>query len=330
MREDLYINKPGLLKRNGNTLKLESKDFSRFYPIENINSIHIFSEVTMNSKLMRFLGNKMIPIYFYSYYGTNVGKFIPKKNHFSGKLFLKQAGFYKSFERIEIAKEIVKSTILNEGYLLKKNKIEIGDKLSKIIGEIEKCRKVDTLRAYEGNFKKFYLKKINSLIRKSEFKFKGREKNPPTDLFNSLLSLGNTLLYNVVLTEILKTKISPFISYVHEPSDNGYTLQLDLADIFKPLLVDALILNLINTGTIKKDNFETIEKRGIQTYRLNKEGLRIFINYFYQGTRFRFFCKKKRNYFSVRYFIRLDVYKIIEYLEKKIHKLNFFNWESIE
>lgn len=71
---------------------------------------------------------------------------------------------------------------------------------------------------------------------------------------NALISFGNSLMYGSGLTEIYKTQLNPTISFLREPSDRRYSLSLDLADLFKPIIVDRVIFYLTNKGKLSEDD----------------------------------------------------------------------------
>lgn len=93
-----------------------------------------------------------------------------------------------------------------------------------------------------------------------------------------MISFGNTLLYNFVLQAIWKTSLDPRIGIVHSTTSRNYSLNLDFADLFKPVIVDRVIFSLVNLLQIQpKLHFE--EKDSGVVY-LNKEGKKIFIKVF--------------------------------------------------
>ena len=91
--------------------------------------------------------------------------------------------------------------------------------------------------------------------------------HPPDNMINSLISFVNTLIYTKVLSEIYHTQLNPTISYLHEPGVRRFSLSLDIAEVFKPLIGDRLIFSLLNRKQITEDsftkelNFFTFEKR---------------------------------------------------------------------
>ena len=100
---------------------------------------------------------------------------------------------------------------------------------------------------------------------------------PPEDELNALISFGNTLLYNQILQMIQKTTLDPRIGIVHAANRRSTTLNLDFADLFKPIIVDRVIFSLINKYQIKKNRHFEKHENGIY---LNKEGKKIFLENF--------------------------------------------------
>ena len=136
------------------------------------------------------------------------------------------------------------------------------------------------------------------------------KKRPPKDEINALISFGNTILYNIVLAEIYKTSLEPQISFLHEPNKRKFSLQLDIAEIFKPAIVDKVILNVVNTKIIKKSDFEKVTD-GIY---LSREGKKKFINELEK----RFNSKVKlysEQSVTLKTVIRHECYKLIRHLK---------------
>lgn len=93
---------------------------------------------------------------------------------------------------------------------------------------------------------------------------------------NALISFGNTFLYRRIAGEIYKSSLDIRIGFVHAANSRSESLNLDIAEIFKPIIVDKVIFAVINKGQILKNrHFEQTEEGGVF---LNKEGKRIFIH----------------------------------------------------
>ncbi|MDV7402691.1 CRISPR-associated endonuclease Cas1, partial [Arthrospira platensis SPKY1] len=88
-----------------------------------------------------------------------------------------------------------------------------------------------------------------------DFRMEGRSKRPPKNEVNALLSFGNMLCYTQCLKQIYHTQLNPTISFLHEPGYRRYSLALDLAELFKPILVDRLVFTLLNKRILQSNDF---------------------------------------------------------------------------
>ena len=102
-----YITSMGELSRKDNSLCFRKNGKNIYIPIENTKEIYCLNEISLNSKLLDFLGRNNIIVHFFNYYGGYSGSFYPKNQYNSGKLLVKQVEKYKN-NRIDIAKAIVK------------------------------------------------------------------------------------------------------------------------------------------------------------------------------------------------------------------------------
>lgn len=263
MKQSYYLYKSGRLQRKDNTLEIIYKDNSKkVIPIERVEDIYIMTEFDFNTALLNFLAQYGVKIHFFNYYGFYTGTYYPKESLVSGKLLIKQVENYTDInKRIKIAKAFIESASYNihRNLIYYKNR---GKNLEKYIKEIEffrkqinKCKDVQELMGIEGNIRKVYYSSWNDIINQ-DIKFERRVKNPPDNAINSLISYVNTFIYTRVLSEIYKTQLNPTISYLHEPSERRFSLCLDIAEIFKPIIGDRLIFSMLNKNQITEKDFE--------------------------------------------------------------------------
>ena len=102
-----YITSMGELSRKDNSLCFRKNDRNIYIPIENTKEIYCLNEISMNSKLLEFLGQNNIVVHFFNYYGGYSGTFYPKDQYISGKLLIRQVETFQK-DRIKIARAIVK------------------------------------------------------------------------------------------------------------------------------------------------------------------------------------------------------------------------------
>lgn len=317
MKQSYYLYKSGRLQRKDNTLEIIYKDNSKkVIPVERVEDIYVMTEFDFNTALLNFLSQYGIKVHFFNYYVFYTGTYYPKETLVSGKLLIKQVEHYTDNEkRVKIAKAFIDSASYNihRNLVYYKNR---GKDLEEYIKEIEyfrnqidSCKDVNELMGIEGNIRKVYYSSWNEIINQ-DIKFEKRVKNPPDNAINSLISYVNTIIYTRVLSEIYKTQLNPTISYLHEPSERRFSLCLDIAEIFKPLIGDRLIFSMLNKKQITEKDFE----KGLNfLYIKDKPRMEITkeIDKRLQTT---IKHKKLDREVSYEYLIRLEVYKLIKYL----------------
>lgn len=318
--KNFYILQSGEIKRKGNTLyfisQKEGEEIKRSLPIASIDSIFIFGEINFNSKVINFLAGKRIPLHFFNYYGFYTGSFLPRNFLRSGFLLINQVKMYlNENSRLEIAKEIVEgavhNTLKNLIYYEKRNKDvkETIETIKKLQEKISETKSIPELMAIEGNIKMNYYQSFSKFLGE-EFKFEKRTKRPPQNMLNALISFGNSLLYTTCLGEIYHTQFEPTISFLHEPGERRFSLALDIAEIFKPVIVDKVIFKLINNKMINDKCF----LKELNYVYLNEKGRRIFLEEYENRLNQTINHPRMKRNVSYKTIIRLECYKLIKHL----------------
>lgn len=164
--------------------------------------------------------------------------------------------------------------------------------------------------AIEGNIRDIYYGSFNEIISSDEFEFGVRTRRPPKNRLNALVSFGNSLLYTTVLSEIYKTHLDPRIGFLHATNFRRFTLNLDVAEVFKPIIVDRLIFSLLNKEMIKKNHFEE-KLKGIY---LKEKGRTIFVEELDKRLKTTVRYPSLGKDVSYRRLIRLELYKLEKHL----------------
>ncbi len=264
-KKRLYVFSSGEIKRKQNTVFFETKDGKKkFLPVENISEILLFGEISINKKALEFFTQNEIILHFFNHYDYYIGSYYPREHYNSGYMILKQAEFYNDEKkRLELAKEFVKGAAENslknlKYYYNRGADLEENIKNTKELKTmLDKVSSVSELMALEGNIKDIYYKSFDKIINNPDFLFEKRSRKPPRNFINSMISFINTLVYTEVLSRIYRTHLDPRIGYLHTTNFRRFSLNLDVAEIFKPLIGDRLIFSLINRGVIKKSDFDT-------------------------------------------------------------------------
>jgi CRISPR-associated protein Cas1 len=316
MKKTLYIFQSGELKRKDNTLELQTENGKKVLPINTISEIHVFGELTINKRALEFLTSNKIPVHFYNRYDFYVGTYYPREFVNSGLITIKQVEFYlNTKERLYLAKSFilgaVNNIIKNLTYY-KRNKPEPMEQAIKSVLEISKklasCESANEIMAIEGQVRKIYYNAFNDILSNENFYFEERTKRPPESPINALISFGNSLLYTTVLSQIYRTHLDPRISYLHEPNQRSFNLNLDIAEVFKPVIVDRIIFSLINKRQISLKHFE----EGLDYSYLNEEGSKIFVQEFEKKLLTTIKYKNIGNV-SYRRLIRIECYKLYKH-----------------
>jgi len=216
-----------------------------------------------------------------------------------------------------IAKEFVAGALFhirrNLNYYRNRGKkvdgaLEVVERCMERVGD---CQSIPELMSEEGRAREAYYAAFNEIL-DLEQPFERRVKRPPDNMVNALLSFGNSLLYAAVLSEIYVTQLNPTVSYLHEPSQRRFSLALDIAEIFKPLIVDRLIFRLINRNEVDEGDFEAIgEAKGVY---LRKDACKKLVRAFEEALQTTVEHRQLGRPVSYRQLIRLEAYKLIRHL----------------
>ena len=299
-----------------------------FRPVESISDIFLFSEHTLNTKLLNFLGQVKIPLHVFNYYGFYSGSFFPREQYLSGHVTIKQAAHYLDGQhRMVLAYEILNaaaSNILTNLTYYKNRGRDVAVKISQIKelkASLKTADSVPFLMGIEGNIRDLYYSVFAEIVR-NKVEFEKRVKRPPDNFINTLISFGNSLVYTSVLSEIYRTQLDPTISFMHEPGYRRYSLALDIAEIFKPIILDRMIFSMINKNEIsEKDTEKTLK----HCY-LKDQGRMKFLRKYDERLKKTVKHKKLNRHVSYKRLIRLECYKIVKHILGEEKYTGFKMW----
>ncbi len=312
-----YIFKSGRIKRKDNSIMFVYQEDGQSktvpIPVNDIDGLYLFGEVDLNTKLLNFFSQNNIMIHFFNYYGYYTGSFYPREFLNSGDIIVRQVTHYtRKKKRLEIARQFVLGAVYSTVQNLLPHRHKVDEELDKIrsyINEIESQKSISALMGIEGNIKDVYYQTFPKII-SQEIDFKKRVKHPPDNMMNALISFINSLIYTEVLREIYKTQLNPTISYLHEPGYRRFSLALDIAEIFKPLLGDRMIFSLLNNRQLQKKHFD----KELNYAYLREEGRKIVLKKLDDSLNETIYVKQLKRKVNYRYIIRLELYKLIKHL----------------
>jgi CRISPR-associated protein Cas1 len=323
MKRTYYLFNPGRLSRKDNTLKFTpfnedgNEEKPRYLPVENVGELYCFGAVDANSALYNFLGQQQIPVHFFGYYENYTGSFMPREALLSGKMLVTQVTAYNNKKiRLQLAQLILEGAAFNMQKNLKyynsrgKDLLPIIEIIELLAQHIPQSTAIDQLMGIEGNIRKNYYEAFELII--NDYSMSGRSYRPPSNEVNALISFGNMMCYSQCLRAIHQTQLNPVISYLHSPGDRRFSLSLDLAEIFKPLLVDRVIFKVLNKKMINPSHFEANLNRVL----LKPAGRKIFVQAFEDRLQETIQHRALNRSVSYKHLIKLECFKLQKHLLK--------------
>ena len=323
MKKSYYLFNPGRLSRQDNTLKFTpvtedgTEGTPKFLPVESVADLYCFGSLDANSALYNFLGKQQINVHFFDYYEHYSGSFMAKDYLLAGKMQIDQTLHYHNPQhRIAIARKFVDGAacnmLKNLRYYANRDR-ELQTEISAIEAlcqQIEKAPAVPELMGIEGNIRQYYYQAFDIILK--DFAMSGRSKQPPSNEVNALISFGNMMCYSVCLGQLYHTQLNPTISYLHEPGTRRFSLALDLAEIFKPILVDRVIFKLLNKRELQSKDFDLRLNRCT----LKDSGKKVFVKAFEDRLLETIRHRTLKKNVSYKHLVRLECYKLSKHLLK--------------
>jgi CRISPR-associated protein Cas1 len=265
----LYLNTPGLrVGKSGSVLQIKDKDkVVQEARIGEICQVSLMGNVQISTQAVQELCTREVPVCYFSmggwFYGITTG--LNQKN-----VFLRRSQFRlseeESFARA-IARRLVAGKIRNQRTLLQRNHIEPKKQalagLKEMAERAEEARSLGELLGIEGNAARLYFGDFAGMMKPDEeretaglrFDMDGRNRRPPRDPVNALLSLGYSLLAKDLTVACYAVGFDPYVGFYHQPRFGRPALALDLMEPFRPLIVDSAALTAINTGMVTELDF---------------------------------------------------------------------------
>lgn len=279
----LYVNEnDAAIGIEANRFFVRYKDgLKRSVPAETLESITILGHAQITTQCVQECLKRGIPVLFLSKGGSYFGR-MESTGHTNPQRQRMQCKLYDTDFAVNLAKKIINAKLKNQNVLLKryaKGRELLVEEESKAIRictlKVLEGKKIPELIGYEGQGAKSYFAGLSKLV-EEDFVFKGRNRRPPLDRFNSMLSLGYSVLLNELYGKIESKGLNPYFGFVHRDHEKHPTLASDLMEEWRAVIVDATVMSLINGHEIHKEDFYTLsDEPGIF---LTKEGIKIFLN----------------------------------------------------
>ena len=282
--QNYHIVNQGVLSRRDYTLLFENEEKKVYIPMEVAESINIYSNVELSNRILEELSKRNLNLNIYNKYGVYQGSFYSARQRNRMKCLLKQVECYQDTKkRLEYAKKMDIASLHNlrcnlRYYQKKKSSINLKEyieEISSYIKEMNEANNVEQVLLIEARSRQKYYQSWNIIINDENFLYTQRSKRPPRDELNAMISFGNVYLYQRFAHIIHKSQMDIRISFVHSAMKRYENLNLDMADIFKPVIVDRVIFRMIHKRMISAD--EHFQKDDCGGTFLNEQGKRIML-----------------------------------------------------
>jgi len=260
----LYVSEPGAkLGKSGEELIIQYKDGQKQgVPIKDIIQVSLIGNVQCSTQLLHFLMQSNIHVSYLSSHGRLIGV---SSSLVTKNVLTRQQQFIKFTNPefgLNLAKQIVYAKIRNQRTLLRRNG---GSEVKEILTDLKSLSdsalnvlSIEQLRGIEGISAKRYFAGFPFML-KNELRelnlMKGRNRRPPKDPVNVLLSLGYTLLTRDIHAACGSVGLDPMFGCYHRPEAGRPALVLDVMETFRPLIVDSIVIRALNTGEISLKDF---------------------------------------------------------------------------
>jgi CRISPR-associated protein Cas1 len=273
----LYVTIPGAyVACEGENILIRVDDEIRFrVPIHNLEGVVCFNYTGVSPKLMQLCCERGVTLSFLNEYGQFQARITGKV---SGNILLRKNQYRWTDNDdicVRLAKRFVAAKIINCRAVLHRAVrdhpeavdtellISIMKLISDIGKKVDRVRDLHTLRGLEGQAANLYFSGFDELIlaQKSVFQMTGRNRRPPLDRVNALLSFLYSLLAHEVTAALESVRLDPQAGFLHKDRPGRESLALDMMEEMRPYFVDRLTLNLINRKQINGEQF-TIKENG--------------------------------------------------------------------
>jgi len=271
----LYVTTQGAyLAKDGETVSVKVEHETKLrLPVHTMGGIVCFGQVSMSPALMGMCAERNVGVSFLS----ERGRFLARvQGPVSGNVLLRREQYRRADNpesSTAIARSFLLGKLVNSRTVLNRALRDHGDKIDDgvvrnaagriqyIIDRMDRVQDLDMARGYEGEAANHYFGAFDHLIvsQKDAFRFLGRNRRPPLDNVNCLLSFLYTLAMHDACSALECVGLDPAVGFLHRDRPGRPGLALDLMEEFRPFLADRLALSLINLGQVRDSGFRKTE-----------------------------------------------------------------------
>lgn len=256
----------GRVTKQGGRLAIDKDDGETIYArLADTSQLVMMGNASVTTPALHELMRRNIPVTWQSYGGWFLGHTVGSGH---ANVELRTAQYKKSFDDrtcLRLARGWVQAKIRNSRTLLRRNwrsDSEAGavlTDLSRLAGRAGRVKEMDQLLGVEGAAAARYFQHFTAMLKQDSdadlFEMSGRNRRPPTDPVNALLSFGYAMLTRTWVVALSATGFDPYRGFYHQPRYGRPALALDMMEPFRPLVVDSVVVTAINNGEVQPDDF---------------------------------------------------------------------------
>ena len=253
-------------------------------PAAKVEQVVVFGNVHLTIPVLHTLLLQGVDCVFCSSTGRFHGRLLSQESGFGLLRLAQLRAVTQEDGKLSVARAMVRGKLSNQRTLLLRYAREgVGGQevrqavqgLEELLRDLEHVRGAARLHGVEGQGSALYYQGFRAVLRQN-LGFQRRQRRPPRDPVNSLLSFGYTLLAYAVQSAVRTVGLDPFLGFLHEVRSSRPSLALDLMEEFRPVIVDSVVLRVLNTRELTPQDFEEVpEEDGM--VRLRPDGMRAFL-----------------------------------------------------
>lgn len=274
----LYVTTPlAYLSKDGDNLVVKAEGVELFrIPIRNIEEVVMFSQLGASPGCMRLCIEHNVGMTFLSPSGSYIASL---DSGARGNVLLRRAQYRMADSPDEagaLAQRFVAGKVVNQQKVLSRfvrdyrperaleEKFEAGKSFTKqALKELEHLTDVVSIMGIEGSVAQRYFELFPHLVRNQDFSFPGRNRRPPTDPINAMLSFFYTLLSGSCRAALQTVGLDPYVGFLHADRPGRSSLALDLMEELRAYLVDRFVLSVVNNRQVSPKDFIQQGERGV-------------------------------------------------------------------
>lgn len=251
----------------GQSVRITDKDGKvvRDLPLTSIESLAVVGGVQVSTQALTVFADHEVPVAFL----TGAGRLVAMMDPMGPTSAAVRAAQVRTLDQpekaLELARAVTVAKITNQRTLLMRNHADLPSRVSRDLADCvsaaERATTMDVLRGHEGNAAAIYFKHFRGMFKvgvgeiAARFDANGRQRRPPPDPINSVLSFGYSMLTNECVAALRLASLEPTLGALHATRPGRPALALDLMEPFRPLIADSVAVSAFNRGELTEGHF---------------------------------------------------------------------------